>query len=116
MEFLLFLLSFAAALYLSNRSGKAADYMINKLAHRDVGENPTYLFGQLCGLFFGTYGYFLCAVYAGSYGYLWGVLAATIAFPVLAFTIVGLVRLKEAIEDRRRGRRLCCDRDVCHYK
>lgn len=108
MELILFLVSLAAALYVSNRTGVATDYMINKLAHYDVGENPTYLMGHLCGLFFGVYGYFIPAIFGGTYGFLWGILVAAIAFPVFAFTIVGYVRLREAIEDWRNGEGFCC--------
>lgn len=103
MELILFLVSLICALVASNRTGVATIYMINKLAHYDAGENPTYLMGHLCGLFFGVYGYFLPAIFGGPYGFLWGVLVAAISFPVFAFSIVAYVRVREALEDWRKG-------------
>lgn len=91
---------FGSALTLSQITGIQTDRAINKLSGRCVGEKPTWLFGRLCGLFFGVYGFFLPAVYGGSYGALWGVLVSALAFPVFAFSIVFYVRLKESLQDR----------------
>ena len=96
MEAVIFLTLFALAMFLSQVTGVGTDRAINKLSGRDVGGNPTWLFGRLCGLFFGVYGFFLPAILGGTYGALWGVLVSAIAFPVFAFSIVGFVRLRES--------------------